>query len=148
MGFTIWEKMHLCYLRRQRLKMWQWSGVVGLVVVTLARNGGDWGLRHRICSSHWFNALLHLVANVISKLEKHEGMLSSLQWRILGGAPWPKIFSIACSFFENLAKSYVSAPARKVSTYSYGEFWICPYLGDENVTVMRCLQWSSVMTVT
>ena len=33
----------------------------------------------------------------------------------LGGAPgvhppWPKIFSISCSFSQNLAKSYVGAP--------------------------------------
>ena len=35
--------------------------------------------------------------------------------RFRGGAPgmpplWPKIFSISCSFSQNLAKSYVGAP--------------------------------------
>ena len=30
--------------------------------------------------------------------------------RTLRAPPWPKIFSVSCSFSENLTKSYVGAP--------------------------------------
>ena len=39
---------------------------------------------------------------------------------------WPKIFSISCSFSENLAKSYNGAPVR-VGVPSYGDSWIRPW---------------------
>ena len=43
--------------------------------------------------------------------------------------PWPKIFSISCSFSQNLAKSYVGAPPPwRVGAPSYGESWIRPWL--------------------
>ena len=51
----------------------------------------------------------------------------------LKGPPGPcpslqsKILSISCSLSENLAKSYVSIPACRVGTPSYGEFWIHPW---------------------
>ena len=47
----------------------------------------------------------------------------SLQWRIQGGRP----FSISCSFWENLTKSYVGAPPRRVGAPSYRESWIRPW---------------------
>ena len=37
-----------------------------------------------------------------------------------GALPWPKIFSISCSFSENLANSYVGAFPWRVRTPSYG----------------------------
>ena len=45
----------------------------------------------------------------------------------------PEIFSISCSFSENLANSYVGAfppplPPRTVGAPSYGEFWIRPWI--------------------
>ena len=36
------------------------------------------------------------------------------------------MFSISCSFRQNLAKSYVSAPVWRVGAPSYGESWIRP----------------------
>ena len=38
----------------------------------------------------------------------------------------PKMFSISCSFSENLVKSYVGAP-RRIGGPSYGESWIRPW---------------------
>ena len=57
----------------------------------------------------------HVVA--IFMLNKYHPTTWELQWRIWGGAPGapplrPKIFSISCSFSENLTKSYVGAPPR------------------------------------
>ena len=44
-----------------------------------------------------------------------------------GGAPLrPKIFSISCSFSQNLAKYNMLAPPRRVGAPSYGVSWIRP----------------------
>ena len=58
----------------------QWSSVYSLAVMPgcSERLGFDRSLRHRIffqiANCHLFDPLLHLVANVISKLEMHEDM--------------------------------------------------------------------------
>ena len=65
------------------------------------------GIPHAPLDPPLFHSFSYLSANI--KPIKRQ------QWRIQGGTPGaplrPKIFSISCSFSENLAKSYVSAPA-------------------------------------
>ena len=54
--------------------------------------------------------------------------------RFGGGAPLrPKIFSISCSFSENLTKSYVGAPPQRVGAPSYRESWIRTWQGCRSV---------------
>ena len=60
-------------------------------------------------------------------------MLSVADLRQRPGARSPpplrfKIFSISCSFSENLAKSYIGAPLQRVGPPSQGESWNRPWL--------------------
>ena len=72
-----------------------------------------------------------------------QGCTPPLQWRIQGGRPRrapllrPKIFSISCSFSENLAKSYVGASP------SYRESWIRPCFQDNVFIPMQF--WAKIM---
>ena len=76
-----------CTAGKEVYMMWQWSVCVlgSPVVMTLARlargrgSTPRWGTIFFWIANGHFNPLWHLVANVISRLEMHEDMLSS--WR-------------------------------------------------------------------
>ena len=78
-----------------------------------------------------------------------QGCTPHLQWQIQGGRPRrqpllrPKIFSISCSFSENLAKSYVGASRPQGLRSSYRESWIRPCSQDNVFIPMQF--WAKIM---
>ena len=79
------------------------------------------------------------------------GIFRLIQWRIYIVKFWTcappgiRILSISCSFWENLAKSYVGTPPR-VGAPSSGKSWIrhCNWLVSTEETICDAKHWLSI----
>ena len=101
-----------------------------------------------ICTLEEF-ILVDVVTLLYKWNEILNGIYIGLQWQIQGWMSQactpllPKVFSISCSFWGKLTKSYVGTPQR-VGTPSYRESWIHPWFIYKHLNILENIwEWLS-----